>query len=113
MPSKTTPPTSPSTARRPRTKISASAAVRPRKTVKTPEAVEPDDAGTAEPDPALEQSAGPALLEGPTREQMIRARAYEHYERNGCVDGREVDDWLAAEAEVGALMTEGSTRATG
>jgi hypothetical protein len=37
---------------------------------------------------------------------MIRVRAYDRYERNGCVDGHELDDWLAAEAEVGALMTE-------
>jgi hypothetical protein len=38
---------------------------------------------------------------------MIRVRAYERYERKGCVDGNELDDWLAAEAEVGAMMGVG------
>lgn len=37
------------------------------------------------------------LLEGRTRDELIRQRAYERYERNGCVDGHALDDWLAAE----------------
>ncbi|MBK6470094.1 MAG: DUF2934 domain-containing protein [Betaproteobacteria bacterium] len=109
MPSKTTPPAAnPS----PRTKTAAAPAAKPRKAVKTTKATQPEAPGATEPAPLLELdlSAGPALLEGPTREQMIRARAYELYERNGCVDGRELEDWLAAEAEVGALMTEDRTR---
>ncbi|ODV07341.1 MAG: hypothetical protein ABT20_12420 [Rubrivivax sp. SCN 70-15] len=48
------------------------------------------------------------LLEGPTREVLVRRRAYELYERNGRVDGRALDDWLSAEAEVEQQVLEGS-----
>lgn len=88
----------------------ASPAAKPRKA--TPDAALPHEGpDTAGPVPALETVAGPALLEGPTREEMIRVRAYERYERNGRVDGNQLDDWLAAEAEVGAMMGEGSKSA--
>jgi len=53
---------------------------------------------------SLTMSAGPSLLEGPSVEALIRARAYERYERNGRVDGNALEDWLAAEAEVGAML---------
>ncbi|MGA9416704.1 MAG: DUF2934 domain-containing protein [Terriglobales bacterium] len=33
-------------------------------------------------------------------EEMIRARAYELYEEGGREDGRDLEDWLQAEAEV-------------
>lgn len=87
-------------------KRAASPAARPRMAAKSADAPAADGVAMGEPTLALELSAGPALLEGPTRESMIRARAFERYERNGCVSGRELDDWLAAEAEVGALMSE-------
>jgi len=110
MPSPTTPsvtrPTPPSTQRR----RTASPAAKPRKATQAA-ALPHDGPDTAAPAPALEMTAGPALLEGPTRDEMIRVRAYERYERNGCVDGNELDDWLAAEAEVGAMMGEGSESA--
>ena len=32
-------------------------------------------------------------------QERIRTRAYELYEQRGCEDGRELDDWLRAEAE--------------
>jgi hypothetical protein len=35
---------------------------------------------------------------------MIARRAYELYEERGCADGDDLDDWLRAEAEVGASM---------
>lgn len=35
------------------------------------------------------------------RESMVREAAYFRYQRNGCVDGRALDDWIAAEAEFG------------
>jgi hypothetical protein len=59
------------------------------------------------------QAAPPAreLLEGPTREDLIRRRAFDLYERNGCVDGRALDDWLAAESEVGDMVLEGTAPA--
>ncbi len=49
------------------------------------------------------------LLEGPNRDDLIRRRAFDLYERNGAVDGRALDDWLAAEAELGQAVLEGTT----
>ena len=46
-------------------------------------------------------------LESASHEEVIRRRAYERYERNGCVSGRDLEDWLAAEAEVGAQLMVG------
>lgn len=37
--------------------------------------------------------------EVPTREQIAQ-RAYELYERRGCQDGRDMEDWFAAESEL-------------
>ena len=34
------------------------------------------------------------------REEQIRRRAYEVYEARGREDGHDVEDWLAAEAEI-------------
>ena len=51
----------------------------------------------------------PELLEGPSREDLIRRRAYDLYERNGCVDGHALDDWLAAEVEVDRIALEGAS----
>jgi hypothetical protein len=34
------------------------------------------------------------------REEQIRCRAYEIYEAHGRKDGRDLDDWLQAEAEI-------------
>jgi hypothetical protein len=48
------------------------------------------------------------LLEGPTHAAQVQRRAYELYERNGRVDGRALDDWLSAEAEVERQVLEGS-----
>jgi hypothetical protein len=50
------------------------------------------------------------LLEGRTRDDLIRQRAYERYERNGCVEGHALDDWLAAEESLGT--TAGCGQAT-
>jgi hypothetical protein len=33
-------------------------------------------------------------------ENRIRNRAYDLYERRGCADGKALDDWLEAKAEV-------------
>jgi hypothetical protein len=35
---------------------------------------------------------------------MIRDAAYSRYQQGGCVDGRDVEDWLAAEAEIDARL---------
>jgi hypothetical protein len=57
-------------------------------------------------------SAQPAMgdpAHGPTvsaddRERMIRDAAYLRYQEGGCVDGRDMEDWLAAEAEIDAQL---------
>ena len=36
----------------------------------------------------------------PNLEEEIRRRAYEIYEERGRQDGRDVEDWLRAEAEI-------------
>lgn len=100
MPSQNTPQAPPPVARSLARRHAVPPAAKARKATKEAPADAPD---TAAAPLTLGLSAGPALLEGPTREALIRERAYDRYERNGCVDGREVDDWLAAEAEVGAM----------
>lgn len=66
---------------------------------------------TADADAALALPAdeGHELIEGPSREDLIRRRAYDLYQRNGCVDGHALDDWLAAEAELGREVIEGAS----
>ena len=44
----------------------------------------------------------------PSQEEISK-RAYEIYESNGCQPGREMENWLAAEAE---LMTEAQKQET-
>ena len=41
-----------------------------------------------------------AEVGGYVSEEVIRERAYEIYEERGCAGGLEVEDWLAAEAEL-------------
>lgn len=62
-------------------------------------------------DAALELPAPPPqeLIEGPSREDLIRRRAYDLYERNGCVEGRAMEDWLEAEAELDRQVIEGTS----
>jgi len=55
------------------------------------------------------EPATPELITGPTREELIRRRAYERYEREGFVDGHALEHWLAAEAEVSGMVLEGAT----
>lgn len=43
---------------------------------------------------------GPTLLSPQKTEDMIREAAYAMYEREGCIDGRALDHWLKAEAQV-------------
>jgi uncharacterized protein YkwD len=49
---------------------------------------------------AIPSSPTPSPLE---RDEIVRLTAYYRAERRGFVPGYEWDDWLAAEAEVGAL----------
>ena len=48
-------------------------------------------------------ATGSAQVDAETRDAQIHRLAYERYLGNGCVDGHALDDWLAAEAAVGAL----------
>jgi Protein of unknown function (DUF2934) len=68
-------------------------------------------AAASEPDTDTtgDGAAAPELLEGPSRADLIRRRAYDLYERNGRVDGRDLDNWLAAEAELDRLVMEGTS----
>ncbi|MGH8289491.1 MAG: DUF2934 domain-containing protein [Steroidobacteraceae bacterium] len=45
-----------------------------------------------------------------TRRAMVEQAAYLRAERRGFVPGGEVEDWLAAEAEVDALLRAGNGR---
>jgi DNA-binding NarL/FixJ family response regulator len=48
----------------------------------------------------------------PTREQ-IQQRAYELFIERGCEQGRDIDDWLAAEKELDELLADQVLRAAG
>ncbi len=41
----------------------------------------------------------------PSREARIQVAAYALYEARGCVEGGELDDWLAAEAAIASEET--------
>lgn len=49
------------------------------------------------------QASDGVLADADARDAQIHRLAYERYLNNGCVDGHALDDWLAAEAAVGAL----------
>ncbi len=55
-------------------------------------------------DPVLSDQGGRVMQLDPThstnagREETIRRKAYEIYERRGRTDGHDLEDWLAAES---------------
>ena len=51
-------------------------------------------------DPTKKPPLEPTSKSHPNLEEEIRRSAYELYEQRGCEDGRALDDWLRAEAEV-------------
>ncbi len=61
-------------------------------------------AGPAKPRVASPRRAAPAgkaeVRPDPSREQLVREAAYFAYERSGCIEGRELENWLQAEAEL-------------
>ncbi len=72
-------------------KQTSGSAVRTPAAIKRPPMVVAKDRGADRPDGA----------EGETsREALIHVAAYALYEARGCVDGHDLDDWLAAEAAV-------------
>ena len=51
--------------------------------------------------PKLSPPVLPEPVESPDKiQELIRQRAYELYEQRGREDGRDFDDWIAAESEV-------------
>jgi hypothetical protein len=52
----------------------------------------------------MEETAQGSTISADERERMIRDAAYSRYQQGGCVDGRDVEDWLAAEAEIDARL---------
>jgi hypothetical protein len=54
---------------------------------------------TAPRQPQASKVATPAVRKEPTFDE-IRQRAYEIYMRRGGAQGRDVDDWIAAEREL-------------
>lgn len=54
----------------------------------------------------LDTSPAPTPEAPSELQEQIRLRAYELYEQRGGEDGRELDDWLQAEAEVTQSMAK-------
>ena len=54
--------------------------------------------------PAAAAAGGPQNGNGHPPEEVIRQRAYELYEERGCINGLDIEDWLAAEAELQQSM---------
>ena len=74
-------------------------------TPRTPDAV--PTLKPAVPLTRVRKSTAPALMPSVTseaRHAMIAEKAYLRAERRGFAAGRETEDWLAAEAEVDALL---------
>ena len=61
------------------------------------------------PPPASSAPAG-STVSGDARRAMVAQAAYLRAERRGFAGGDEVEDWLAAEAEVDALLRAGHGR---
>jgi hypothetical protein len=90
-----------------------------RKTVRKPRAAAAPKPATRKSPPAAKSSArkaaakpaAPGRARSPVeREEMVRTAAYFRAERRGFEPGYEWEDWLAAEAEVTALV--GAPRAS-
>lgn len=77
----------------------------PRKQIK-PRRPAPAKKGAAQP--AVE--APPTALLAEERRRMIAEAAYFHAEHRGFAVGGELDDWLAAEAEIDRLTEGGGSR---
>jgi len=77
--------------------------------------VPPTDLGATQRPPRarkspLEGAAPPRLkVTAEARRKLIAESAYLRAERRGFAPGRETEDWLAAEAEVDALLKGGSS----
>jgi len=75
---------------------------RPRAASTTPSGVKPAAPRTS-PRPKKTATAGPGKPVPVARDEMVRTAAYFRAERRGFAAGYDLEDWLAAEAEVAAL----------
>jgi hypothetical protein len=62
------------------------------------------------PSTAVTAASTAVTISASTRRAMIEEAAYLRAERRGFAPGGEVEDWLAAEAEVEALLRAGNGR---
>jgi hypothetical protein len=85
------------------------AATKPAATVKASAAKKPAGAGKTVTRPAA-AAAGTA---GPDRAELVRLAAYFRAERRGFAAGYEIEDWLAAEAEVAEKLGPAPGKAAG
>lgn len=63
------------------------------------------DAETVAPVEEGLPTAPPHVPEWAAREARVRQAAYARYEKRGAESGHDVEDWLAAEAEIEATVT--------
>jgi hypothetical protein len=65
--------------------------------------------------PANQSASAPAPHEEPPQpgDDLIARRAYQRYEERGREDGRDLEDWLSAEQELGGMVSERTTRTDG
>lgn len=97
------------TAKAPAGAASKAAAAKPAATSKTPAAKKP-----VAPRKTVTRPAGvPAGAGGADRAELVRMAAYFRAERRGFAAGYEVEDWLAAEAEVTEKLGPAPSKAAG
>ena len=81
---------------------------RPDQPAQSAEKAAPRRRAAAAGKPAAESGAANGItVSGEARRAMIEQAAYLRSERRGFTSGGEVEDWLAAEAEVDALLRAG------
>ena len=85
--------------RKPRAKVAAPAAAKP-----APKAAAKAAKPTAPVKAAARKQAAPAVPTQAERDQMVRMAAYFRAQQRGFAPGSEWEDWLAAEAEINALV---------
>lgn len=73
-------------------------------------ATTPRRAAPAQPTAAAAEAASGISVSPEARRAMIEQAAYLRAQRRGFAAGNEVEDWLAAEAEVDALLRAGHGR---
>jgi hypothetical protein len=85
--------------RKPRAKAAAPAASKP-----APKAAAKAARPATPVKAAARKQAAPAVPTQPERDQMVRMAAYFRAQQRGFAPGNEWEDWLAAEAEISALV---------